>query len=139
MIAIGLAFDVRRMVAVGLIFHVGEGIPVYAIDWAVTGETTFRSLLLHSVPAGASAWALWGRPLPGGVLVPAWLVHPSAMVVAYIVADPKLNVMLVHEPFAPTASLFPALWISWLANIALSVTCLVLAWLGLRIVWRRFG
>jgi hypothetical protein len=138
-IAFGLAFEVPFMVAIGLVFHAGEGIPAYVIDLIANGETTLRSVLLHTIPIGSAAWALWGQPFPRNVLVPAWLLHPIAMVAAYLFADPALNVMLVHEPFGSSARLFRALWLSWLANMGLAFVCITTMWAVLRWVWRRCG
>lgn len=138
-IAAGLVLDVAYMVAIGLVFHAGEGIPAYVIDLIANGETTLRSVLLHTIPIGSAAWALWGKPFPRNVLVPTWLLHPGAMVAAYRFADPDLNVMLVHEPFGPSATWFPALWMSWLANMGLAFVCITTMWAVLRWVWRRCG
>src|SRR5262249_37783741 len=137
-IAIGLVLDRPRMIAVGLVFHVGEGIPAYVLDAIAGGESSITSVLLHTVPVASAAWALWGRRLPRGILVRAWLVHPSAMVAAYVLADPTLNVMLVQKPWEVTASLFPALWMSWVANLTLSLMFVAAGWLVVRLAWRRW-
>ncbi len=137
-IAIGLVLGAPRVVAVGLLFHVGEGIPAYVIGWIADGHTTIRSFLLHTVPLASSAWALWGHRIPRGILVPAWLLHPAAMVAAYLFADPALNVMLVHQPFAPTAAVFSELWIGWIANAAIAFTCVAIARGVLALIERRW-
>jgi hypothetical protein len=137
-IAIGFALDRPRWIAVGVVFHVGEGIPAYVLDAISAGDSSITSVLLHTIPVGAGLWALWGRPLPRGILVPAWLLHPGSMVVAYVLTDPALNVMLVHEPWQGTAW-FPALWMSWIANAALSLACLTVGWLVLRLAWKRWS
>ncbi len=137
--AIGLVFGLPRLVAVCLVFQTGEGIPAYVIDGVVAGDTSLVSILLHTLPIGSAAWALWGRPLPRGILIPALLVHPGAMVAAYALADPRLNVMLVHVPYGPTQAWFPALWMSWLANVALSVVCVAAGWLAVQLVWKRWA
>jgi hypothetical protein len=137
-IVIGLAFDQPRLVAAGVLFHVGEGIPAYVLDALAAGESSIVSVALHTIPVGSGLWALWGRPLPRGILIPAWLVHPVAMLGAYLFADPALNVMLVEKPWQATASLFPALWMSSLVNVALSLACITIGWLVLRLAWKRW-
>ena len=77
--------------------------------------------------------------MPRGILFPAWLIQPTFMVAAYFLTDPALNVMLVHEPYGPTAALYPALWMSWLSNMAMSFCVLLIGWLVLRLVWRRWA
>lgn len=139
LVALGLAFDLPRAIAVGVVFHLGQGIPAYILDLFLVGENSFTSVLLHTIPIGSGAWALWGRPLPRGILFPAWLIQPTCMVAAYFLTDPALNVMLVHEPYGPTAALYPALWMSWLSNMAMSFGVLLVGWLVLRLVWRRWA
>ena len=137
-IAIGMAFDNPKLIAIGMVFHAGQGIPAWMIDLFVTGENSLTSTLLHIIPLGSSLWALWPKPLPSSILLPAWLLHPFAMVLAYLIADPKLNVMLVHEPYGPDAGMFDALWIVHVVNIALSLVCCTIGWLVLRFVlWRN--
>lgn len=138
LLAVGLVADRPRLVAIGFVFHVGLGIPVFLLDVIVMESSTVTSVLLHTLPLAAGAWALWGRPLPGGVLVRAWLLYPIAMVGAYLLGDPAHNVMLVHAPYEPAAAWFPALWMSWLANAAAALTCLALGWLVVRWGWRRW-
>jgi hypothetical protein len=137
-VAIGLALDLPRVLAVGMLFHAGQGIPAYILDLFLVGENSITSVLLHTLPIGAAAWALWSRPLPRGILFPAWLIQPGSMIAAYVLTDPKLNVMLVHEPYGPTAALFPQLWMSWLSNLAMSLGCLLIGWLVLRLIWKRW-
>ncbi len=136
-IAIGLAFDIPRLVAIGLVFHTGQGIPAWLIDLFVVGEYSVTSTLLHVIPLASGMWALWPKPLPRGILIPAWLLHPFAMILAYVISDPKLNVMLVHEPYGPMAGLFDAMWMTHAANIALSLVCVTAGWLALRLAWRN--
>src|SRR5215211_2593059 len=114
-IAIGLVLDLPRLIAVGVLFHASLGIPVYALDLIFRGETSITSVLLHTLPLAAGASVLWGRPLPHGILLPAWLIQPASMIAAYLLTDPALNVMLVHERYGPTASWFSTLWIAWLS------------------------
>jgi len=136
-IAIGLVLGHRWLIAVGVLFHAGQGIPAYILDLIAVGENSLTSVLLHTVPIGSGVWALWGHRLPRGILVPAWLLHPLAMVAAYFLTDPALNVMLVHKQYGPTAW-YPSLWVSWIANAAISLGCLTIGWLVLRAVWRRW-
>ena len=136
-IALGLAFDLPRAIAVGLVFHTGQGIPAWLLDLFVVGEYSVTSTLLHVVPIVACLWALWPKPLPRGILIPAWLLHPFAMVLAYLISDPKLNVMLVHEPYGPAAGMFDAMWMTHAFNIALALGCCTLGYLVLRfVIWR---
>lgn len=139
LLAVGLVAHRPRLVAVGVVFHVGLGIPAFVVDMVVIESSTVTSVLLHVVPLGAGVWALWGQPLPSGVLVRAWLLYPATMVAAYVFGDPALNVMLVHAPYEAASSWFPALWMSWLANAAAALTCLALGWLLVRWGWRRWA
>lgn len=139
-IAIGLALDVPRLLAIGLVFHAGQGIPAWLIDLFVVGEYSLTSTLLHVIPLSACLWALWPAPLPRGILIPAWLLHPISMVLAYLIADPALNVMLVHEPYGPTAGMFDAMWMTHVFNISLALACCAIGWVVLRyVIWRRRG
>lgn len=138
-IAGGLVFDSRRWIAAGVLFHAAQGIPIYVIDLVLVGDNSATSVLGHTVPILVGACALWGKPLPRGVVLRAWLIPPFAMLAAYLLADPKLNVMLVHEPYAPTAGLFPALWMSWIAYLAMSITALAIGWVALRAIWGRWS
>jgi hypothetical protein len=136
-IAIGLVLGHRRVIAVGVVFHAGQGIPAYVLDLFVVGENSITSVLLHTVPIASGAWALWGSRLPRGILLPAWLFHPLAMVAAYFLTDPELNVMLVHKQYGATAW-YPSLWLSWVANAAISLGCLTIGWLVMRLIWRQW-
>jgi hypothetical protein len=137
-IAIGLVFDRPRMVAAGVLFQVGTGVPAYLLDAIVNRRTYATSVLLHTVPAVVGVWALWGRPFPRRSLVPALLIHPAAMVAAYAFADPALNVMLVEQPWDATSSVLSTLWMSWLVNIVLAMALTTAGWLVVRVVWRRW-
>jgi hypothetical protein len=137
-IAIGLVADVPKLIAIGLVFHAGQGIPAWLLDLFVIGEYSVTSTLLHVVPIASCLWALWPKPLPRGILLPAWLLQPLAMVLAYFLSDPKLNVMLVHEPYGLAAAWFDAMWMSHVFNIALSLLCCSIGWLVLRfVIWRN--
>lgn len=137
-IAIGLVLDVPKLIAMGLVFHAGQGIPAWMLDLFVIGDYSVTSTLLHVVPIGACLWALWPKPLPRRILLPAWLIHPFAMVLAYYFSDPELNVMLVHRPYGLAAEWFDALWMSHVFNTALSLLCCSIGWVVLRhVLWRN--
>lgn len=138
-IALGLAFDLPRVIAAGFVFHAGQGIPAWMIDLFVVGENSLTSTLLHIIPLASCTWALWPKPLPRGILLPAWGFHPFAMVLAYFLSDPKLNVMLVHEPYGPAAGMFDAMWMTHAFNLALAFVCCAIGWLVLRFIWQRRG
>jgi hypothetical protein len=138
LIAIGLVANVANVVAIGTLFHFGQGIPAYTLELLFGGSPSATSVLLHIVPIATGLWALWGQPLPRRILIPAWLLTPITMVAAYYLADPALNVMLVHESFALTAPIFTARWSLWLGNIALSFAFLATGWLVLRWLARRW-
>jgi hypothetical protein len=138
-IAVGLVFDLPRLIAAGTLFLIGMGIPAYLFDLVANGDTTRTSLLLHTIPMGSGVWALWGRPLPSRILFQSWLFYPGTLLAAYLFADPALNVMLVYAPYGPTASLFPALWMSWAAFGVLSFAFLAVGSFALRLGWRRWG
>lgn len=135
---IGLVLDQPKLIAIGLVFHTGQGIPAWMLDLFVVGDFSVTSTLLHTVPLASGAWALWPKAFPRGILLPTYLLHPFAMVLAYFFTNPKLNVMLVHEPYAATAAWFGnSLWLSRIGNAALSVAFITAGWLVLRFVWRR--
>ena len=137
-IALGLVLDDPRWLGAGVVFHVGEGIPAYVLDLIAIGETSVTSILSHVLPIACGGWGLWGKPLPRGIVVRAWLFQPFAMVAAYFLSDPDRNVMHVHKLYGPTASLFPSLWVSWIAYLVLSLCFLSIGWLALRRVWSRW-
>jgi hypothetical protein len=137
-LAIGLVADHRRLIGIGTVFHTGQGIPAFTLHLLFGGDRTPTSILLHIAPIAIGAWALWGRPLPRGLVVPAWILTPITMVAAYYLADPALNVMLVHEPFEMMAPVMTNRWTLWLGNIALSVGFIGTGWLVLRWLWRRW-
>jgi hypothetical protein len=137
-IAVGLALGHEKLIAYGTLFHAGQGIPAYILDLIVVGENSVTSVLLHVLPIAAGLWALWGRPLPRTILLGAWLIQPMSMVLAYLFTDPALNVMLVHKPYELTEAWFPTLWMSWLGNLAMSFACLLIGWLVLRWLWRKW-
>jgi len=137
-IAIGLVIGHRKLIAVGVLFQAGQGIPAYILDLVVVGENSMTSVLLHTLPIASGVWALWGVRLPRGIVLPAWLLHPLATVLAYFLADPALNVMLVQKQYDATAAWFPELWMAHVANSALSLACMTIAWLVMRWVWRRW-
>ncbi len=135
-LAIGLVLDLPRLIAIGMVFHTGQGIPAWMLDLFVVGDYSITSTLLHTVPLASGAWALWPKRFPHGILIPTYVLHPFAMLVAYLFTDPKLNVMLVHEPYGPFASWFDAVWMSWIANALLSIAFITAGWLVLRFVWQ---
>jgi hypothetical protein len=136
LVVIGLVADVPRLLAIGLVFQTGAGLPAYVFGTIVEGDTTLRSVFLHTVPLAASAAALWRRPLPSNILFPACLLHLVAIVLAYVFADPALNVMLIRAPIPPLVGVMTT-WESLLATTALAFVMIALGWLALQLVWRR--
>jgi len=49
-LAIGLALDQPKLIAIGMVFHTGQGIPAWMLDLFVVGDYSLTSTLLHSVP-----------------------------------------------------------------------------------------
>lgn len=136
-LAIGLVLDMPKLIAIGMVFHTGQGIPAWMLDLFVIGDYSITSTLLHTVPLASGAWMLWPKRFPASVLIPTYVLHPFAMLLAYLFTDPALNVMLVHQPYGPFASWFDAVWMSWIANAVLSVAFITAGWLVLRFLWRR--
>jgi hypothetical protein len=137
-IAVGLVTGRPWVIAIGTVFHAGQGIPAYSLELLAGGAIIWTSVLLHILPVTFGGLALWGTPLPRNIILPAWLLTPITMIAAYFLADPALNVMLVHEPFPMMAPVMPNRAALWLGNIALSLGFISGGWLVLRWLWRRW-
>jgi hypothetical protein len=119
LIAIGLLARQSSVVAVGTLFHLAVGIPAYALDVFVLGQTSVTSVLVHLVPPLAGLVALrheayWPRwtPLASGAL------YVALIPLSRWLTEPALNVNLAFSPWPPLASLSPSPWVTWLVNIA---------------------
>lgn len=95
--AIGLVARVPRLLAIGLLFHLGIGIPALALEVLATGETTVSSVALHALTPLAAFLAL--EELPRTAILDTWIFHLAMQPVGWLLPA-ALNVNLAHRPWA---------------------------------------
>jgi hypothetical protein len=122
LMALGLLSGWYRLVAMGLLLHVGFGTVGWLLDVVATRDTTPTSVLLHLLPLVAGAREVRRKGWPEGVVLPAWLFFTAWVVSCHWLTDPALNVNLSHQPWGPLAHVMGGVWISGAFN---SLTMLV--------------
>lgn len=112
LVAAGALFSIPRLTAIGFLFHLGIGVPSWALDVIATHETVWTSASLH-VLTPITAW-LALDVLPKPALLDTWLFYLVMQPVGWL-APEALNVNVAHRPwpFLPWAS---SIWGSRLIN-----------------------
>jgi hypothetical protein len=134
MIAISALTRVYWLASVGLLFHLGMGIPAYLIDALYTWSTSWTSVSAHILPAVVGFLILKQRGYPPKTFSRTVVFVLCAQLLAYIATPPALNINLVFFVWEPIAAWFPSVWLYRLFNLALGCSLLLPVHLLLR--WR---
>lgn len=102
-VAAGVLAARPRLTAIGFLFHLGIGLPSWALDVIATHETLWTSAALH-VLTPVTAWLALGE-LPRRAVLDTWLFYLVMQAIGWL-APESLNVNVAHRPwpFLPWSS-----------------------------------
>jgi hypothetical protein len=135
-IAVGLLLDQRWLVAPGLVFFVGVGLPSWLIYAMNATDVTPLQITAHILPPVVALRFVLSKGVPTGSAGAAWGVFLLLQLVSYYATAPKLNVNLAHRPSPEIARVVTSPMLARLVVAGLSLVTLVAAELGLRQVVR---
>ncbi len=148
-LAVGILFNLRSVVAAGFLFHLGIGFPAWLIEMIVTkgtfgspvlvGHILVTSSLVHVLPliAGAIVLHPLRDVLPRSSIPFAWAIQLGMLPISRWLTPPPLNVNLAHTVWTPLQQSFPRLRVFHLAISAACLGTLLISYVGLRFLHHR--
>jgi hypothetical protein len=139
MVAIGILFRVRTLVAAGLLFQFAVGLPSWALGMFYTGRVYPTSILVHIIPAMMATAYVWRLPrFPHRATLMACCIFPVALLVSIPWTPPALNVNFAHQVWPPLEDRGMPLQVF---HLLLMIAAVVLIWglrtaIELRRLWR---
>lgn len=102
-VALGVLASWPRLVAIGFLFHLGIGVPSWALDVIATHETVWTSAALH-VLTPLTGWLVLDE-VPRRAVLDTWIFYLVMQPVGWL-APEALNVNVAHRawPFLPWSS-----------------------------------
>ncbi|HSA94093.1 MAG TPA: hypothetical protein VLE48_13850 [Terriglobales bacterium] len=98
-LALGFLFGWTRAIALGFLFHVALGFPMWAIECITKRWISPTSVLVHVLPPLAGWLHVRSIGLPRNTVLSAWLLYLGLIPVSAWLTPPELNVNLAFEPW----------------------------------------
>ncbi|MBI4913578.1 MAG: hypothetical protein HY823_12635 [Acidobacteria bacterium] len=109
-IILGLFLDRPVLVGTGFLWHMAVGEPGYILGVLQTGQTTWISVLVHSLPTLAALLYLRRSGLPRLCPWLAFLLFVALVPLSHALTPPRLNVNFTHQRLEFLRSRFPGTW-----------------------------
>jgi DMSO reductase anchor subunit len=122
------------LASIGLLFHLGMGIPAYLIDAIATWTTTWTSILAHLFPSVVGLLLVKRHGYAKHNFSRTFLFALLSQLLAYVATPPAQNVNLAFFVWEPIAAWFPSVWLYRLFNLALGCSLL----LPIHLLLRRY-
>lgn len=136
LIAIGIFARARKLVAIGLVFHLAVGIPSW-LTWAATNGTRPMEIAGHVVPVCAALPVILREGWPAPVAPWAFGMFVVAQQAALWLTDPALNVNVAHAPTPPMEWLITTPLMARLTVCAMALATLSIAEVALGRVLKK--
>ncbi|HJW43168.1 MAG TPA: hypothetical protein VJ463_01855 [Geothrix sp.] len=127
----GLWFHLPVAVGTGFLWHLAVGEPGYLFGVLQTGQTTWISVLVHSLPTAAAFLFLRRSGLPRSSPYLAFLLFVLLVPVSHHLTPARFNVNLTHQRLWFLQRHFPGRWDYRFAFSAIMLGLLLLADAGL--------
>jgi len=127
LMAAGFLAGSARAIAVGFLFHVALGFPMWIIECITKWWISPTSILVHTLPLAAGGFDVRRRGLSRHSALLAWSLYVALFPVSAWLAPPELNVNLAHAPWGFFRSYISQLWVFQAGASALTLA-LLLAW-----------
>ena len=125
LIAIAGLTRVYWLASIGLLFHIGMGIPAYLIDVIATGSTTWTSILAHLFPAVVGLLIVKRHGYAKHNFAKTFLFVLLSQLLAYVATPPAQNVNLVFFVWEPVAAWFSNVWLYRICNLLFACSLLL--------------
>ena len=125
LIALASLTRVYWIASVGLLFHLGMGIPAYLIDAIATRTTTWTSILAHLFPAVVGLLLVRRYGYAAHNFARTFLFVLCSQLLAYVATPPAQNVNLVFSAWGPVAAWFPSIWVYRACNLLFACSLLL--------------
>ncbi len=109
-IVLGLWFDNFHLVGMGFLWHLCVGEPGWLYGVWYRGWPGWTSVMVHTLPTLAAAWALKRHGLPRSAPYLACGLFVLLVPVSYLLTPPELNINLSHQRLWFLQQRFPGLW-----------------------------
>ncbi len=151
LLAVSILLGWRTGVAAGWLFHLGIGLPAWAVEIVVTrgtfggaaviGHLLATSILVHALPLVAGAvWLQFPRaPLPRRAIALAWLIQIGLIPISRVLTPPNLNINLAHGIWPSVSGMFSRLWLFQSVISLLCLASLLLVASLIQWCWRCFS
>ena len=103
---IGLVAGSHRLVATAFLFQLMVGLPSLTLGILTTYDVNFTGIAIHVIPLTAGGILVAREGMPRRTALVAWLGHACAMLAAYLLAPPILNINLTGAVWPPLAGTF---------------------------------
>lgn len=109
-IILGLWFELPIAVGTGFLWHIAVGEPGYVFGVLQTGQTTWISVLVHSLPTVAALLFLRRSGLPRACPYLALLLFVVLVPISHHLTPPRFNVNMTHQRLWILQKHFPGRW-----------------------------
>jgi hypothetical protein len=109
-IVLGLWFGNLHLVGMGFLWHLCVGEPGWLYGVWYRGWPGWTSVMVHTLPTLAAAWALKRQGLPRSAPYLACGLFVLLVPVSYLLTPPEMNVNLAHQRLWFLQQRFPGVW-----------------------------